>query len=134
MFVLKHRGIWAFLNKKMGILNRRNPLNSSIATNVASHMLQFCLQALSRTNLIGFWQTDLSHDWKNRKNTQEIIPLKAIPINLWSEQLKIYKEKKFDKWGGEVVVIYWWLSEFYIIVACKKSRLIERHTVELEIE
>ena len=30
-----------------------------------------------------FWQTDLSHDKKNRRNTQETIPLKAISIDLY---------------------------------------------------
>ena len=30
LFLLKHRGVWAFLNKKMRILNRGSTLNSSI--------------------------------------------------------------------------------------------------------
>ena len=71
---------------------------------------------------------------KKWENTQEIIPLKAIPNNLWREQLKIYKEKKYDRWGDEEVVIYWWLSEFHIIAAFEDSRLMERHMVELEIK
>ena len=82
----------------------------------ASYLLQFCLQALESLSV---------------SCIQETISLKAISINLWRENnRKIYRGKK----RGEKVAIYRWLLEFHIVAVFEEFGLMERHTIELEIE
>ena len=57
-------------------------------------------------------------------------PIKGHTNQFVERTIEIYKEKNiYDKRGGEEVVVYLWLSEFHIIVACEESRLMERHMV-----